>query len=185
MEVKNQLQQIADRIKYLRDILDMSALDLAKAIDMPLELYNSYENCEKDIPISMIYNVAAVMGVDPTELLTGESPRMDTYAVTRKGAGVGVERSQGYAFESLAYNFRGRNKEPMIVTISPSEGKPQLVSHGGQEFNYVLEGTVGVTIGGKEIILNEGDSVYFDPAIPHGQFAVGGVARFLTVIDKE
>ncbi|MBP5754775.1 MAG: cupin domain-containing protein, partial [Clostridia bacterium] len=74
---------------------------------------------------------------------------------------------------------------PMIVTISPSEGKPQLVSHGGQEFNYVLEGTVGVTIGGKEIILNEGDSVYFDPAIPHGQFAVGGVARFLTVIDKE
>ena len=79
MEVKNQLQQIADRIKYLRDILDMSALDLAKAIDMPLELYNSYENCEKDIPISMIYNVAAVMGVDPTELLTGESPRMDTY----------------------------------------------------------------------------------------------------------
>lgn len=185
MEIKSQLQQIADRIKYLRDILDMSAMDLAKAIDMPLELYNSYENCEKDIPISMIYNVAAVMGVDPTELLTGESPRMDTYAVTRKGMGVGVERYKGYAFESLAYNFRGRNKEPMIVTISPKEGKPQLVSHGGQEFNYVLEGSIGVTIGGKEIILNEGDSVYFDPAIPHGQFAVGGTAKFLTVIDKE
>ena len=53
MEIKSQLQQIADRIKYLRDILDMSAMDLAKAIDMPLELYNSYENCEKDIPISI------------------------------------------------------------------------------------------------------------------------------------
>ncbi len=185
MEIKSQLQQIADRIKYLRDILDMSAVDLAKAIDMPLELYNSYENCEKDIPISMIYNVASALGVDPTELLTGESPRMDAYAVTRKGMGVGVERYKGYAFESLAYNFRDRNKEPMIVTISPAEGKPQLVSHGGQEFNYVLEGTVGVTIGGREIILNEGDSIYFDPAIPHGQFAVDSIAKFLTVIDKE
>ena len=185
MEIKSQLQQIADRIKYLRDILDMSAVDLAKAIDMPIELYNSYENCEKDIPISMIYNVASALGVDPTELLTGESPRMDAYAVTRKGMGVGVERYKGYAFESLAYNFRDRNKEPMIVTISPAEGKPQLVSHGGQEFNYVLEGTVGVTIGGRELILHEGDSVYFDPTIPHGQFAVDGIARFLTVIDKD
>ena len=49
----------------------------------------------------------------------------------------------------------------------------------------MLEGTVGVTIGGREIILNEGDSIYFDPAIPHGQFAVDGIAKFLTVIDKE
>ena len=183
MEVKNQLQQIADRIKYLRDILDMSALDLAKAIDMPLELYNSYENCEKDIPISMIYNVAAVMGVDPTELLTGESPRMDTYAVTRKGAGVGVERYKGYAFESLAYNFRGRNKEPMIVTISPSEGKPQLVSHGGQEFNYVIEGTIKVVVGDREFTLNAGDSIYFNPEKPHGQRAVTDNAKFLTIIN--
>ena len=95
MEIKNQLKQIADRIKYLRDILDMSALDLANAIDMPLDLYNSYENCEKDIPISMIYNVASALGVDPTELLTGESPRMEAYAVTRKGAGVGIERNPG------------------------------------------------------------------------------------------
>ncbi len=180
-----QLKQIADRIKYLRDILDVSALDLAKRIDMPFELYNAYENCEKDIPISMIYNVASVLGVDPTDLLTGESPRMDVYAVTRKGRGVGVERYAGYAFESLASNFKGRNKEPMIVTISPSDKKPQPVSHGGQEFNLVLEGTIGVVIGGKEIILNEGDSVYFNPAIPHGQFAVGKAAKFLTVIDKE
>ncbi|NCA68190.1 MAG: XRE family transcriptional regulator, partial [Clostridia bacterium] len=55
MENGEQLRQIADRIKYLRDILDISALDLAKRIDMPFELYNAYESCEKDIPISMIY----------------------------------------------------------------------------------------------------------------------------------
>ena len=185
MNTGDQLKQIADRIKYLREILDVSALDLANQIDMPLDLYNSYENNEKDIPISMIYNVASALGVDPTELLTGESPRMEAFAVTRKNKGIAVERYSGYAFESLASNFKGRNKEPMIVTISPAEGKPQLVSHGGQEFNYVLEGSIGVTIGGKEIILEEGDSVYFDPSIPHGQFAVGGKARFLTVIDKE
>ena len=82
----------------------------------------------------MIYEVANVMNVDPTELLTGEEPKMNSYTVTRSGQGVSVERYKGYAFESLAYNFIGRNKEPMIVTMYPNEKKPQLVTHGGQEF---------------------------------------------------
>ena len=68
---------------------------------------------------------------------------------------------------------------------SPKDDKPELVSHGGQEFNYVLSGKVAVVLGAKTILLNEGDSVYFDPRIRHGQYAVDGEARFLTVIDKE
>ena len=86
---------------------------------------------------------------------------------------------------SLAANFRHRDKEPMLVTISPKDGKPELVAHGGQEFNYVISGKIAVVIGAKTIVLNEGDSIYFDPRIRHGQYAVDGEARFLTVIDKE
>ncbi|MEG1743158.1 MAG: cupin domain-containing protein, partial [Clostridia bacterium] len=78
-----------------------------------------------------------------------------------------------------------RDKEPMLVTISPDEKKPQLVSHSGQEFNYVISGKIRIVIGAKELILSDGDSVYFDPSVPHGQFAVDGEAKFLTIIDKE
>ena len=49
--------------------------------------------------------------------------------------------------------------------------------------NYVLEGTVRVTIGKNDLVLNEGDSLYFDPTLPHGQRAVGEKgAKFLTII---
>ncbi|MDL2287272.1 XRE family transcriptional regulator [Eubacteriales bacterium OttesenSCG-928-G02] len=185
MKNNHQLEQIADRIKYLRDILDISAEELAKNIDMPLELFLQYENCEKDIPVSMIYSVAAVLNIDPTELLTGERPRMDSYSVTRKGHGIDIERFEGYGFESLAFNFKDRNKEPMLVTITPSETMPLLVTHGGQEFNFVLTGKIAVILGSKTIELNKGDSIYFDPKIPHGQIAIDGEAKFLTVIDKE
>ena len=47
----------------------------------------------------------------------------------------------------------------------------------------VLEGTVSVTLGDKEFVLTEGDSIYFNPTIPHGQRCGGETkARFLTVI---
>ncbi|HBR31247.1 MAG TPA: XRE family transcriptional regulator, partial [Clostridiales bacterium] len=119
MIVNEQIKQVASRISYLRETLDMTREQIAAAIDMSIDDYIRYENGTKDIPVSMIYSVAAVLGIDATELLTGESPRMKEYAVTRKGRGVGVERYKGYAFESLAYNYIGRDKEPMIVTISP------------------------------------------------------------------
>ncbi len=185
MSVNEQIKLIADRIAYMRDVLDMSETEVAEGIGISTEEYLMYERGEKDIPISIIYKTASVLGIDSTELLVGDAPRMSEYCITRKGCGVGVERFEGYKFESLAHNFIGRDKEPMIVTITPSEKKADQVSHSGQEFNYVLEGTIGISIGSKEFILHEGDSIYFKPSIPHGQFAVGGTAKFLTIIDKE
>ncbi len=185
MNVNEQIKQIAQRIKYLRDILDMTEEEVANSISIPLDEYLEYENGEKDIPISVIYSTAAALGVDATELILGEAPRMSEYCVTRKDAGVVIERFKGYSFEALAHNFIGRDKEPMVVTLSPSDKKADLVSHSGQEFNYVLEGKIGVIIGTRTFELSAGDSIYFMPTIPHGQFAIDGTAKFLTIIDKE
>lgn len=185
MNVNEQIKQIAERIKYLREAIDVPARDIAEKAGISEGEYLSYENGEKDIPVSIIYEVSSALGVDPTEIITGEAPRMADYCITRAGKGVKVERFEGYSFESLAFNFIGREKEPMIVTISPSEKHAPLVSHSGQEFNYVLEGKIGVTIGERDHILSAGDSIYFNPSIPHGQYAIGGSAKFITIIDKE
>ena len=51
-----------------------------------------------------------------------------------------------------------------MVTIDPGpEGASlEFNSHPGQEFNHVIKGTMMTIIDGHEIILNEGDSIYFD-----------------------
>ena len=84
--------------------------------------------------------------------------------VVRKGEGVSVDRYEGYQFESLAFNFMHRSMEPMLVTLEVQEKDPPLVIHGGQEFNFVLEGQVKVTVGKNSFILNEGRLDFiFDP----------------------
>jgi len=109
---------------------------------------------------------------------------MTTYTVTRKDTGAKVERYPGYDYTSLSYNFRSREMEPMLVHLQPEDEQPALVSHSGQEFNYVIEGTVCVIIGNKKLVLEAGDCIYFNPMLPHGQQAVGGPATFLTVIKE-
>jgi len=176
--------QIPERIKELREILEISAMDLAKDIHVPLETYSKYENGELDIPISVLYSIAARLGTDVTVLMTGEGPRMASAAVCRKGKGVQVERYPGYEYSSLAYNFKGRTMEPLLVLLDSSRPQAAQVSHSGQEFNYVIEGKMKVTVDTAEYILAEGDSVYFDATLPHGQCAIGGSARFITIIQE-
>jgi len=174
--------QIPGRIKELREIMEISAMDIAADIHVPLATYEKYESCEQDIPISVLYNIANRLGTDVTVLMTGEDPRMDSAAVCRRGKGVQVERYPGYEFSSLAYNFKSRTMEPLLVSLDSSRPPAAQVSHSGQEFNYVVEGQVKVTVGRAEYTLAVGDSIYFDATLPHSQSAVNGSAQFITII---
>jgi len=176
---------LVQRIKELREILEISALDLAKETNIPFDTYSKYENGELDIPISVLYAIAARLGTDITVLLTGEEARMDSAAVCRKGKGVQIERYPGYEFASLAYNFKHRTIEPLLVTLDSSKPAAALVSHSGQEFNFVVDGKVKITVVNTEHILNSGDSIYFDARLPHAQSAINGTAQFLTIIQEK
>ena len=177
------IRQIAERIRELREISGLSAQDMAREVGVSLEEYSEYESDGKNIPISVIYHIAQKFGVDMTEILTGKPARLDTFAICRRGRGEEISRYPGYRYESLANRFTHKIMEPLLVTLNPSDAEAALVTHKGQEFNLVLEGSVAVTFDGKEYVLEEGDAIYFDPAHPHGQKAVGDKkARFLTVI---
>ena len=176
--------QIPGRIKEFREILEISALDMAKDAGVPLETYAKYETGEMDIPISVLYRIANRLGTDVTVLITGEEAKMEHAAVCRGGKGVRIERYPGYEFSSLAYNFRGRTMEPLLVFLDSSKPAAAQVSHSGQEFNYVVEGHVRITVGKAEYILAAGDSIYFDARLPHGQSAVNGPAQFITIIQE-
>jgi mannose-6-phosphate isomerase-like protein (cupin superfamily) len=177
-----ELKQVAIRIKDLREIAGVSAESLAKEFNIPLEKYTEYESGNVDIPVSVLYEIANKFNVELTQILTGDNPHLHTYCLVRKGKGVEVERRKDYSYESLAFNFIHKKAEPFLVTVSP-EAPFSLNSHPGQEFNYVLQGSIQITIDGHEMVLNEGDSLFFDSSYQHGMKALGGgPAQFLAII---
>ena len=182
--MSDNIVQIADRIRELREISGFTSDELAHNLRITPETYRQYENAEAGVPISTLYDIAGLLGVDLTELLTGTAPRLQSYCLVKNGEAPFIERYKGYKFQSLAFNFIHRKIEPLLVTIEPEENKKMaLVTHSGQEFNYVLEGRIRIILGGNEVVMSEGDSIYFDPTIPHGQAALDDKpAKFLTVI---
>jgi mannose-6-phosphate isomerase-like protein (cupin superfamily) len=180
-----EILQIAERLRGLRDILTIEEEECAKSCGISLEQYRDYESGKVDIPVSFLMTVAAVYNFELTTLLTGEAPRMHGYSLTRKGQGTMVERRKEYKYQALSENFIHKKATPFIVTTEPkpAEDPFPLYHHPGQEFNVVLEGRLMVIINGKELTLEEGDSLWFDSGLPHGMKALDGkTAKFLAII---
>ena len=177
-----QNDEIGRRIAELRDSCGFSQEDMAKELGLDLKMYVAYEEFGADIPIGAIFRIANKCGVDFTEILTGVNAKLDTFQVVRAGEGLEISRKPGYSYKDLAFRFGQKIMEPTMVSLEP--GFAELNTHKGHEFNLVVKGAVKLIFEDKEIILNEGDSAYLNPAYPHGHEAVGGPASFLAVISE-
>ena len=175
---KQQLMEIASRIKELREIMGWSIAEMAEKTEVSEEQYIIFETANADIPFSFIHKCAIVFDVELTELLEGHSARLSSYTVTRKGDGQKTAKEDGIDITNLAPKFKDKIAEPYFVRYEYSasqQNKPiHLTTHSGQEFDYILSGSLKVQVGEHTEILHEGDSIYYNSSTPHGMIAVDG-----------
>ena len=183
--MKEDVKEISARVKVLREIEEISAEDLAKELGFDPAEYTAWESGEKDFSVGALVEIANRFRVDLSELICGKSSKLKSFCVTRSGEAPEVTRRPMYNYWNLAYNFHGKKAEPFIVEASAeTENRPiSINTHPGQEFNYVLEGRLLISISGREIELEPGDCIYYNSTEPHGMKALGGkAARFMAVV---
>lgn len=180
-----QLSAVAARLRALRESAGVSRAALARDLGLAPPLYARYETGRTDIPVGVLHRVAARFGVELTALFTGDEPRLHTWCVVRRGTGPAVARRHQYQYENLAAGFMRKRMEPFLVTVEPrpARSRPPPSRHPGHEFDYVLEGCLVVNLRGRDIVLKEGDALFFDAGEPHSMRARGRCrARFLAII---
>ena len=184
------IKEIAERIRALREILDISVENMAAATGTTPEEYVSLESGENDFSFTFLYHVADVFGVDLTEIVTGAAPKLSFYTVVRKNQGLPIKRREGFNYLHMAHLFKNRLSEPFIVTApyrEEEQDKPiKLSVHEGQEFDLVLKGSLKVAMENHVEVLGEGDAIYYDSNHGHGMIATGGKdCVFLAVVMKK
>lgn len=172
------VKDIAQRIQSLRDILDISPEEMAKINDISVDDYLKCEEGQTDFSFTFLYNCAKRFGVDLMDLVTGESPKLSFYSIVRSGEGLPIKRRKGFLYNHLGSCFRGKIAEPFVVTAPfnlEEQDKPiHLSYHKGQEFDYVIKGSLKVRLEDHTEVLNEGDSIYYDSGHGHGMIATNG-----------
>jgi transcriptional regulator with XRE-family HTH domain len=117
-----------------------------------------------------------------------EARTMDGPVLTRTGKGV-VYRGLAISYEFLGTTAVGKRMSPIVGTVHARriEGPGDFSRHAGEEFVYVLSGSLEVHFDtGQRTQLERGDSLYFDSRIGHAYISTGKhLARIIGVTQGE
>ena len=184
--------EIGEKIKEIRENKGLSLQELSKLTGFSSAILSQIENHLESPSLGTLMKIAKALDVDLGIFFGIES--RSPYYMTKKGEGVNVARfaskdgitRYGYKYSSLGMGKMNRRLEPFIVELEPETLKNEKTfAHEGEEFIYVLEGKVEITIGEHKELLSPGDSIYYDSTIPHLVRCVGEKAVILAVFPKD
>ncbi|MDD3244110.1 MAG: XRE family transcriptional regulator, partial [Eubacteriales bacterium] len=169
--MEHKISEIAERIKGMRLILELSIADMAEYCGVSEEEYTQCEEGQRDFSFTFLYKCANCFQIDIAELITGEMPKLSFYSIVRAGKGLPIRRRAGFEYQHLAYLFKHRDAEPFVVTAPydpQAESAPiALSTHKGQEMDFILEGSLKVQLEEHTEVLNPGDTIYYNSGHRH------------------
>lgn len=183
---EREIQEVASRMRQLRRDKGLSLEELSRLAGIDEDTLSRIESGESQPQLGTVLKLAKSLEGDLGTLISGQGDR--PYAITRKADRKRVIRSRKPeshqaqdAYKSLAPEVHGRHMEPLIVRLRP-DPKEEPSIHEGEEFIFVLEGTVLLKMGEERFELEPGDSAYYQSSQPHLVAAAHDSATILAVI---
>ena len=163
------------KLTTLRESLGLSVEELAERCDCDTAMIERLEAGEFAPSLAPLIKITRALGVRLGTLLdddTNVGP-----VVTRKDEAGSTSRMKGLStmsdageldFFSLAAGKSARHMEPFIISVSPvGDDEHGLSTHEGEEFIYVLDGSIEIEYGKDTYVLSASDSIYYDSIVPH------------------
>jgi len=176
---------VGDRIRHLREEKGLSYEKMSHLTGFEVDQLKKIENNKIQPQLGTLVKLSKALDSAFSRLVSGVGNQL--YSITRKGDRKAVSRSTTpkgkklYTYHSLAPEVQGRHMEALAVTLD--ENPDQVVSvHEGEEFIYVVSGTVLFKIYDEIFELEPGDSVYYLSTTPHMVAAKKGKADILAVL---
>jgi transcriptional regulator with XRE-family HTH domain len=183
-----------ERIAEIRKTYSISREDLAERSGVSVDLIAKIEDDAHIPDLAPLIKISRGLGVrlgtllDDHEQLGPVICRAGQAASSSRfktGLPDDAEKSPGHhgmSFNALAADKNSRHMEPFIVTIE-ADAKQEKSTHEGEEFIYVLEGSLCLEYGMDKETLKAGDSVYYDSVVPHRVFSADSApVKILAVI---
>ncbi len=192
IDVKNEVAalNLGGKIRQLRNQRGYTLENVSKMTGISKPHLSQIENEIVSPPIGTLLKISSALGVK-ISFFFQDSPGDDRIVVSRKGERTTVNENSktnefsnmGYTYELLANQFPEKYMEPVLVYMEHREVKDLVYNnHKGEEFVFLLEGKLEFRCADQIILLDEGDSLFFDSRMPHAYRGIGGMAKFIGVL---
>jgi transcriptional regulator with XRE-family HTH domain len=178
-----------EKIKGFRELKNITREELSERSGLSIEQIIEIEENENLPSLAPLIKIARVMGVrlgtflDDNDNLGPVVSRRTEQTESISFSNNATESRKHMEYYSLSKAKSGRHIEPFRIDILASDAEFMLSSHEGEEFIYVLEGTVEINYGKDLYLLEAGDSIYYDSIVAHHVHALPNTtAKILAVV---
>ncbi|MEW5923685.1 MAG: cupin domain-containing protein [Candidatus Zixiibacteriota bacterium] len=165
--------EIGEKIKTLRLASELTQSELAARARLTKGFISQVERDQTSISLDSLLDILDALGISITEFFgeIGRTPNVfspkERIAVPEKG----IEK-----FEILVPGSTNNMMDPLMISLAPGESLEEEEPHTGEEFGYVLTGTLTLVIGKKTYKLPPRHCFYFEADERH-QFVNRGKAK--------
>lgn len=166
------VKSVGERIRSIRKSRGISAEALAAEVGIGMDTLVQIEGNRISPPLGTLMKLARYLGAEAGTLIGGEGEK--SYCVVRKDERHRVERvasaaarNRDYSYMSLVSEVKGRHMEAFLIKLEPPSQHQELSVHQGEEFIFVLDGSMSVRLADSNEIVGAGDSIYFHSSVPH------------------
>ena len=154
------LALVGPRLRALRQARGTTLTDLATATGLTSSTLSRLENGKLRPTLEQLLPLARVHGVPLDDLVgaprTGD-PRVHLRPIHR----------HGMTFLPLTRRPGGIQAYKMIIPATREPAEPELKTHEGYEWLYVLNGHLRLVLGDLDLVLPPGEAAEFDTSLPH------------------
>ena len=152
------------KLKNLRKAHGWSQEHLAESTGQTPDFIAAVESGEISPPVAFILRLASACGVDPGTFLNDE----EKGRIRDQRTQAYVNRTRNYSYQTLTSGSENDHLRAFMVTIEPHhDHKPVAYKHEGEEFIFVMEGELALTLGSNRHTLKTGESIHFHSNTPH------------------
>jgi quercetin dioxygenase-like cupin family protein len=180
------IDDIGTRIRAIREEKGASLEDLSRLTGFDVAFLSGIETNQIQPQLGTMIKLSKALDSAFGRLVSGTGDKL--YSITRKAERRAAARSSSkagkkhlYSYKSLSPGVKGRHMEALLVQLLTATEKDISV-HDGEEFVFVLDGTVLLEIGGERFELEPGDSAYYLSTTPHLIAAKEDKATILAVL---
>lgn len=159
------INEISHKIKTLRRQQNLTLKDLSEKSGFSVSFLSQVENGASSLAIMSLKKISDALNVPIIYFF--QEYEDHTYLVKSEDHKTFELEGTPSKFIRISGDFPNRTMETLIVTIAPETEHGQSMTHMGEEFVYVLEGVIIVSIGDTDYLLKAGDSIHYPSTIAH------------------
>jgi transcriptional regulator with XRE-family HTH domain len=161
----NEKSAVGQRIRELRTERGLSLRALAELSTLSTNAISLIERGDNSPTVSSLHSLANALNVP---IMAFFEQQGDAQIIHQKRNRRPISETTGVRMENLGSGLPNQQFEPFLITIEPgSSSTSSQITHSGEEFVFVLSGTLVCMINEQEYRLDEGDSLLFLASQPH------------------